>query len=74
MVQPQQGFEYTHQRLPGAALGRCWCVFVEQHRLGKLQVPVAVIFPDKGIEFLGIEVETVVPDVSFYVLFDVLQA
>ncbi len=53
MSKAQNRFEYAYQRAAGTALGFCRGIFIPQHRLGKLQVPVAVFVPDELIQCLG---------------------
>ena len=47
MGQPQNGFQYLHKGATGAALLGVGIVVAIQDRFGQLQVPVAVLVPDK---------------------------
>ncbi|MNN62890.1 hypothetical protein D3C81_1782250 [compost metagenome] len=58
MRQAQGDFQYANQGATGTALAFDRCVFVPQHRLGQLQVPVAILVPDELVQGLCGQVET----------------
>ncbi len=58
MRQTQDGFQHPHQRATGAALFRFTVFVTVEHRLGQLQIPVAVLVPDELVGGVGSDVET----------------
>src|SRR5690606_15095492 len=71
--QAQDHFQHAHQGAAGAALALYWRVFVPQHRLDQLQVPGAVLVPDKLVQGLGGQVEAEGVEVAGHVLLAALQ-
>ncbi|RMQ40687.1 hypothetical protein ALQ05_101874 [Pseudomonas amygdali pv. mori] len=73
MRKAQRDFEHAYQCMACATLTFDRCGFIPQHRLGQLQIPVAILVPDELVQRLGREVEAELIQLAGHFGFRALQ-